>query len=70
LVSISSNKPLQGAESKGLRFTLKNDSATYVCFSFQLPGEIYFNCFEILSQFDGFDDRTIFDELAISCEGI
>jgi hypothetical protein len=70
LVSIFSNKPLQGPAPQGLRFTLKNDSNTYDCFSFQRPGELYFNCFEILSQFDGCDDKTMFHELTISCEGV
>jgi hypothetical protein len=70
LVNVFSNQPLQGAAPKGLRFTLKDDCNRYDCFSFQHPGELYFNCFEILSQLDGRDTSILLDELTISCEGI
>ena len=70
LVNIFSNKPLLGAAPKGLRFTLNDDCNTYDCFSFQRPGELYFNCFEILSQLDGRDTSILLDELTISCEGV
>jgi hypothetical protein len=70
LVNIFSNEQLQGPAPKGLRFSLKNDCEINDCFSFQRAGKLYFNCFEIMSQFDGCNSSTLLNELTISCEGI
>ena len=40
---IFSTIPLVGDRPKGLRFTLKNDSLTLDCFTWQKPGEISLN---------------------------
>ena len=70
IVSISSNMPLTGEGPKGLRFTLINNNATLDCFSFQIPGGLFFNCFDVMKQFETIDSNHLFNELRISCEGI
>jgi hypothetical protein len=69
-VDIYSNIPLLGDGPKGLRYTLKNDSKTLDCFCWQTTNELSFNCFDILNQFSELNDKTLFNELQISCEGI
>jgi hypothetical protein len=70
LVDIFSTELQQDPAPKGLRFSLKNDCEIHDCFSFQRAGELYFNCFEIMSQFDGCNNSNLLNELTISCEGI
>ena len=70
IVNISSNIPLKGEGPKGLRFTLLNNNATLDCFSFQIPGGLSFNCFDVMKQFETISSNNIFNELRISCEGI
>jgi hypothetical protein len=70
IVDISSNIPLTGEGPKGLRFTLINNDATFDCFSFQIPGGLSFNCFDVMKQFETISSNQLFNELRISCEGI
>jgi hypothetical protein len=70
IVNISSNISLTGEGPKGLRFTLINNNATLDCFSFQLPGGLSFNCFDVMKQFDTIGSNQLFNELRVSCEGI
>jgi hypothetical protein len=70
IVNIASNIPLTGEGPKGLRFTLINNNATLDCFSFQIPGGLSFNCFDVMKQFDTIGSKQQFSELLISCEGI
>ena len=70
IVNIASNIPLTGEMPKGLRFTLINNNARLDCFSFQLPGKLSFNCFDIMKQFETINSNHLFNELRISCEGI
>jgi hypothetical protein len=70
IVNIASNNPLTGEGPKGLRFTLINSNATLDVFSFQIPGGLSFNCFDVMKQFDTIGSNQLFNELRISCEGI
>lgn len=70
IVNIHSNIPLNGEGPKGLRFTLINSNATLDCFSFQIPGGLSFNCFDVMKQFETISSNHIFNELRICCEGI
>ena len=51
-------------------FTLKNDSYTLDCFTWQKPGELSFNCFDIMNVFYELTDKNDFCEFLIRCEGI
>ena len=70
IVNISSNIPLTGEGPKGLRFTLINSNATLDFFSFQMPGGLTFNCFDVMKQFETINSNHLFNELRVSCEGI
>ena len=70
IVNISSNILLRGEGPKGLRFKLINNNATLDCFSFQIPGGLSFNCFDVMKQMDTIGSNQLFNELRISCEGI
>ena len=70
IVNIASNIPLIGEGPKGLRFTLINNNITLDCFSFQIPGGLSFNCFDVMKQFDTIGSNQLFKELRINCEGI